>query len=613
MVVERPHETLVKQVGAVRWRYGIYAALAMACLALLPQAYLCARTGRQWNGSVAYFVRLGDEPAYAAYINALINGRPRRNDPYAGCDDSAAQPLAENHLSIQFIPAYLVAWPARLLGLNGATAFILLAPVSAFLATLALFWFFSVVTRDGKMSAVMTLFVLCLGALVTGEGLVAYLTSEKVHFGHLPFLRRYQPSASFPFLFLLFGFVWLALTKDRRRLVYSVLAGVSLALLIYSYFYLWTAALAWVLALGSGQFIIYREQRRIVCQSLAVILGLGALSLAPYAGLLRNRAAHSDSFQVLTLTHEPDLGRVTVLAGLLILLLIAIAYSKKWPVSREKAIVLVMAFAAVPLMVFNQQVITGRVLQPIHYQGFAANYAVLLALALSGWLIKQRHEAQGRRIPPRLLLWIVLAVFEWGFLETYVVVKGGYPINLATNQHTVVLNYLAKLTPPPGSYPTVLFSDLAVADEAPPVIPQAVLWAPHLFNFSCADAQENKRRLYRHLYYTGVSVEALRQHLASRNYYGYAVGLFGMERVVDGLSPNPQPVTPAELEAALSEYGRYLQQFGPREAAAPQLSLIVVPLEKPPDLSNLDRWYRRDAGTQIGNYVVYRVTPLKSG
>src|ERR1041384_7933529 len=122
----------------IRWRWGVVVAVGMTLLALCPQIYLWHVRGRAWAGANAYFYT--DEPAYAAYVNALVDGRPRRNDPYTGADDTPAAPQPESLFSIQFIPAYLIALPARSLGLSTATAFILLAPIVAFTTSLALFW-----------------------------------------------------------------------------------------------------------------------------------------------------------------------------------------------------------------------------------------------------------------------------------------------------------------------------------------------------------------------------------------------------------------------------------------------------------------------------------------
>ena len=80
-------------------------------LALYPQFNLWHIRGKDWNGAYAY--NDVDEVAYAAYLQALIDGRPRRNDPYTGRDDAPSAQQPESLFSIQFIPPYMMALVAR--------------------------------------------------------------------------------------------------------------------------------------------------------------------------------------------------------------------------------------------------------------------------------------------------------------------------------------------------------------------------------------------------------------------------------------------------------------------------------------------------------------------
>ena len=111
----------------------LICAFLLTTITCLPQIYLCFERGSEWNGAYAYLD--SDEFAYSAYVNALIHGRPRRNDPYTGND---SQPF-ESLYSIQFIPAYAIALPSRLLGISASTAFIVLIPFVTFLASLFIF------------------------------------------------------------------------------------------------------------------------------------------------------------------------------------------------------------------------------------------------------------------------------------------------------------------------------------------------------------------------------------------------------------------------------------------------------------------------------------------
>src|SRR5205807_9787763 len=113
----------------IEWKWGALAALAMTLIGLYPQINLWLARGTQWQGS--YVLTQGDEIAYSAYVNALIDGRPRRNDPFNGRDDVPGKPTYESLFSIQFLPAYATALPARLLGLSIDTSFICLFVIVA--------------------------------------------------------------------------------------------------------------------------------------------------------------------------------------------------------------------------------------------------------------------------------------------------------------------------------------------------------------------------------------------------------------------------------------------------------------------------------------------------
>src|SRR6185369_15664229 len=94
------------------WKLCALTCLAMTFLSLIPQIHLWFVRGREWNG--AYVSLKGDEPFYSAYINSLIDGRARRNDPYAAKDNSPQSPIPESTFSIQFLPAYVISLPARI-------------------------------------------------------------------------------------------------------------------------------------------------------------------------------------------------------------------------------------------------------------------------------------------------------------------------------------------------------------------------------------------------------------------------------------------------------------------------------------------------------------------
>ena len=120
-----------------KWRWGLAVSVALMLVALLPQIHFVINRGHEWNRANA--ITHPDEVAYSAYLASLIHGDSRRNDPFTGRSDLREPKVAESLFSIQFVPAYVVAGPARMLGLNASTVFIVLPAVCALISSLALF------------------------------------------------------------------------------------------------------------------------------------------------------------------------------------------------------------------------------------------------------------------------------------------------------------------------------------------------------------------------------------------------------------------------------------------------------------------------------------------
>src|SRR5882762_3984663 len=89
-----------------RYKWCAVIATAITFLALIPQLHFWFVRGRNWQG--AYATLQGDEFLYSAYLNALIEGRPRRTDAFVGRDSTSNSPLPESTFSIQFIPPFII-------------------------------------------------------------------------------------------------------------------------------------------------------------------------------------------------------------------------------------------------------------------------------------------------------------------------------------------------------------------------------------------------------------------------------------------------------------------------------------------------------------------------
>ena len=560
--------------------------------------------GREWNG--AYAQVHGDEWIYSAYVQALIDGRPRRNDSYTGRDDRPGETQPESIFSIQFIPAYLIAIPARVVGISSSTAFIIHSILTPFLTCLAIFWLLRLFLKDDSMAATGAVIVICIGALAGGQGLVHRLVTG-AHYLYLPFLRRYAPATMFPLFFLFCGFIWKALTeRGPKHLAWAAAAGVSIAVLMFSYFYLWTAALAWVVAIALLWLLARRDLKQTLL-SFGIIFVLFVAALIPYLVLESRRMKAMDAGINVQLTRAPDLLRAPELVGLIVLALLAFAIARRKIDWRTPEVLFAASFGLLPFLVFNQQIVTGRAVQPYHYGLFVANYVALLGLVIVAKLLWRT-----RQFSHRTLVKVMMVALWWGVMEVVVHTRVMMRESDVKDRIAAAGNRLRELSANDvlnsgrDPRPLVFAASDNLAIMIPTFAPQALLWA-HNFAFINIETEENRRRLYQYLYYSGFDGAALREDL-SKKPSRFGTAIFGHARIIQYLAAvKEKPITSEEIEEQVRQYEAFVASFNAQIAKEHVLSYVVYPLEREPDLRNLDRWYERDAGERAGDFMIYRV------
>ena len=571
----------------IRWKFGILAGLAVVLVTMIPQVSLWVE--RAGDGHGAYAIVDPDELAYSGYLNSIVNGKSRRNDPFLG----GASTDHETYFSIQFVPTYALAFVAKLSGLSTATVFILLSPLFAFLSSLAVFWLLSEITGDEKVAAVGVLLALLCGILASANLLI-----EDNHYAVFSYLRRSVPAFAFPLFFVFFVCVWHAFNRSGSvSVAWAIPAGAIMVVLIYSYFYLWTTAGALLCILALLWIIFHKESRPNVLKVVAIIGAFTLVALVPYLQMLAQRSRTTDHYMILVLTHAPDVFRFTELLGALILGAIVYANRKGRINLRSPAILFAAACAITPFIVLNQQVLTGRSLQPFHFDQFALSYLVLVAAVIvdSLWW---------RLITKRAILWISLSLVVGVSLAAKAT-----KVNSAQNHTTdAALPLFAAIeedvrhNPSNGS---VLFDRTLLSAVAPTYTSSLrALWSPYGFTYGSVTQQEDNERLFQYFYYLGVEEKKLEELL---NGAVYRAGLFGLHRVNPTLTQKFVPVTQDEVQARIRDYSQYKQTFSEEEAKKWPLSYVVLTVNRKYELSNLDRWYERDGGRQVGDSVIYRV------
>ena len=594
-------------------------ALAIVFVSLIPQLHFWVVRGSHWNG--AYAILQGDETYYSAYINALIDGRPRRNDPFTGQDDHPQARMSESLFSIQFVPPYAIAFFARTFGISASTAFIVLVAAVALLASLSVFWLLASTTGDVKFAAVGVIVVLCLGTGAGGQGWIGLILKPDTMFGSLLFLRRYLPSAPFPFFFIFCALIFESLTIARKRAatVRALVAGLAFSVLVFSYFYLWTAALAWLVCIACLWLVMRPVDRRASIRVFLILSTLVVTALVFYGYMLSHLPPALDKAQVLTLTHQPDLLRIPEIIGAIILaLLLAGARQNKIQLS-EPQVIFAASFALLPFLVFNQQIITGRSIQPYHYEIFITNYVVLIGLVILIKLLRPRVSRRGLIVTASLCL-------LWGAIEVNQQFKIRSTFDVSNDEMVPVLLRLKELATQDGTWEglrtkgrtaALVFSpQYGIPRLLPTWAPQGSLLAPGSAPFQSLPETERKERLYSHLYYSGRSTRYLRDLLTDKTddpYFAYYAKstIFGSKRVLAFIGQDFQPASQEEIETEVRAYEDFVNTFSREQVDRRPVTYAVTLEQSNFDFSHFDLWYERDAGERVGIYELYRVRPRK--
>jgi hypothetical protein len=273
-----------------------------------------------------------------------------------------------------------------------------------------------------------------------------------------------------------------------------------------------------------------------------------------------------------------------------------------------------ISFALTPLIVSNQQVLTGRSLQPVHYEIFISNYLVLTAFILFLSLVFQHLIAKSKESAcRRVLFYAALLAIGWGVIEATGSIKRHGQVarlrdesipaitDVERQERMTQTNSATHATPA-----VVLATNLITSDFIPSVSSQRALWTPHASFAGGIDSIENKRLFHLYLFYSGHDEKNLAEAL-EKNVFEVTAALFGSERALQELGQVSEPISEQEVQAEIQNYTEFKKSFNKETALNPTLSYLIVSQNGEPNLSNVDKWYDRDHGKSFGLFRVYKV------
>ena len=338
-----------------------------------------------------------------------------------------------------------------------------------------------------------------------------------------------------------------------------------------------------------------------------ILLGLVA-SLVPYFWLLSDRDPTTDASQILEQTRKLVFLRPTLIVGLLILCLTGLAIRSRRIELKHQTTIFIISLAILPLLVLNQQIITGYSLQPIHYDMYILNYLCLLALVL---LVGEAFREELPRARP--IVWLIASISFciWGVVETNYTTQNRYAYNVKRDEAILVNRRLREIAGPDldGAKQQITLNFESVqADSQPTVAPYGVVWSEHLAFAGNIAAEALKRRFFLFIYFQDRTVDWLEEQLRSCPNEACRA-LIGW-RVNPRLSLESSRVEEAEVTALTAEYGGFVRNITASDALDPKISYLVIPNDAAPAHTNFEIWYEKGTSEQVGSFALYKVGPL---
>ncbi|MFC1701020.1 hypothetical protein ACFLZ0_02695 [Patescibacteria group bacterium] len=178
----------------------------------------------------------------------------------------------------------------------------------------------------------------------------------------LPFNRLIAPQIHLIFFFGFLLFFWFFI--KRQKMVYKFLSGIVLGLSFYTYPYTWTFLFAF---LGCLILIDICRKNWLEIKSIISIFSIALVISIPYFVNLWQAMQYPTYYKIslrygIVGMHMPQAGAIVLILLAIFLLFFSYDDSKKY--------YFCLALVLTPLIVLNQQIITGLVLIPDHYHWY---------------------------------------------------------------------------------------------------------------------------------------------------------------------------------------------------------------------------------------------------
>jgi hypothetical protein len=378
----------------IRHKWAIGLALLTSIIVALPQVYF--RIDHKNDGVYQGIELLPDSP-WSARAREVQDGHPNFGAIYY-------KDGKDNPYLFQPLGSMVVAYPGKLLGLDINNTLLLSRILLSALAFLLAYSFIFLFSKHKLLALAGSVLILLADSAQSLYGIMQLLG------GNSPddFVRLSRPVNPVMIYILLFGFLtafWQFYRKGTWK--WGVLAAIFLGLNFYNYFYTWTYLYAFGAILGL--FMLIQKDWIEVKKILWVYLG-ALLVAIPYMVNLYKATQHENYVWAgirngVVHMREPLFVGFVVIASLII-------FAWKFPKEDRKAYIFTAAILLAPFVTQNQQLLTGKILQPLHYHWFFNKPMAVLFVLIT--LVYWVRETRFRNVVKPFLIVAIVGSFLIG-------------------------------------------------------------------------------------------------------------------------------------------------------------------------------------------------------
>lgn len=384
---------MIMQISWKHWFKERQSLLAMLVLGVVI-GVLCVLSARLFHHDPGFkgieLHAYDAEVHYTARVKEVMEGHLRLGNVFL--------PNKDLPYALPVLPELVVGGVGALLSITAVQAVQVSQFVLGFLVFIFFVRFISLFVKHRSVALITVFGMMCAGFLIgEPQWIWRIMTQGFVPSEGLLFGRPINPAWSV--LFTLIGLYHAVRWYDEQKRRSLWMGALACVVLIYSYIYGWTIVLT--AGVGIGVLSVARH-RRLPWKDLLIVAGTSVILVLPYLYNLR-RLTHDVRYPALTMrfgvlsSYAPILNFTAVAALIVFFCLCRGAWARyRW---------VLLWLAASWLIVLNQQLITGHVIQTGHYHWY---FIRPFASALIGALLLDRLYSWAYPRAPRLTMAVMV-------------------------------------------------------------------------------------------------------------------------------------------------------------------------------------------------------------